>query len=468
MYKRQVRDELERATAGLVAATTPPGVAPVEAGVTSVTASGVAAPAATGATPATQESLVGRSVCFTGTSVCSIGGVRLSREDQERLALEHGMDVRQTVTSRLDYLVVSHEDSQSTKAQRGAQLGIRRIDEAELWARLGVPVEVATRALRPAAVAVAAAAPPLRAVDRPGESLLWSVQIPGSGFQKAFPGRDADVVHISDGSGVLFPHLAFRTYALADGRQTGTVKTGTPIRAIARFADGDLLAASDSRLHRLSPVTLIERGRWETRIPRYTDTMVVRDDHVAVANWIGPGVGFVDLADGKVRRRTVGDQPRLIQADDDQYVMSAATGEVWSIDPVGARITPAFTAFRAIAVVAAFGILWVLEGRPDKPKPSKRLLRFDLATGQDVGGAELAVAVEQLAAGRLGVWGVSDEQVVWIAGPDGQRAGRVWRAEPGESWIAVDPDRGVAFAVHGSKFGGGREKTDLICRGLGV
>src|SRR5262249_49776644 len=159
---------------------------------------------------------------------------------------------------------------------------------------------------------------------------------------------------------------------------------------------------------------------------------------------------FVSLADGKVRRRSVGDHPRLLQADAETYVICAATGVVWSVDVDGARVTERYTAFRAIAVAVAFGILWLLEGRPDKPKPSKRLLRFDLATGQDVGGAELAVAVEQLVAGRLGVWGLSDEQLVWIAGPDGQRAGRVWRAEPGERWVAVDADRGLAFAVHGS------------------
>jgi hypothetical protein len=463
-----VRDELTRATAELELVT--PGVTrpnPILAGPVAGTVPGRSVATQPGAD---RESLNGRSVCFTGTSVCSIGGVRMSREDQERLAREHGMDVRQSVTSRLDYLVVSHAESQSAKAQRAAQLGIRRLDEAELWERLGVAVEVSTRTPRPERVAAGspAAAPSLAVVQRPSEGVLWTIQVPGSAVQRIFPGGEADVVHVSDGDGVMFPHLAFRTFALSDGRHTGTVKTGTPIRAVVHLADGDLLAASDSRLHRLSPVTLLERGRWETRIPRYTETMAVEGGHVAVANWLGPTIGFVDLGDGKVRRRTAGDHPRLVQDGARAFALGAATGEVWAVDVADARVTEAFTAFRAIAVVAAFGILWLLEGRPDKPKASKRLLRFDLATGQDVGGAELAVAVERLVTGRLGVWGISDDHLVWIAGPDGERAGRVWRAAVGEQWLAVDPDRGIAFAAHGSTFGRGRATTDVTARGLGV
>jgi DNA polymerase-3 subunit epsilon len=87
------------------------------------------------------ESLKGLSVCFTGGSVCSIRGVRLSREDQERLAAMAGLDVRQSVSARLDILVLANPDSQSTKAQRAAQLGIRRIAEPAFWRMAGVEVD---------------------------------------------------------------------------------------------------------------------------------------------------------------------------------------------------------------------------------------------------------------------------------------------------------------------------------------
>jgi hypothetical protein len=88
-----------------------------------------------------EGSLHGQSVCFTGGSVCSIRGVRLSREDQERLARQAGLDVRQSVSTKLDILVLANPDSHSTKAQRAAQLGVRRIAEPAFWRMAGVAVD---------------------------------------------------------------------------------------------------------------------------------------------------------------------------------------------------------------------------------------------------------------------------------------------------------------------------------------
>ncbi len=91
-------------------------------------------------TPGT-DSLLGLSVCFTGGSVCSIGGVRLTRDDQERLATRAGMEVRQVVSARLDVLVLANPSSTSTKARRAAELGIRRMAEPAFWRTLGVDVD---------------------------------------------------------------------------------------------------------------------------------------------------------------------------------------------------------------------------------------------------------------------------------------------------------------------------------------
>ncbi len=90
---------------------------------------------------AMDESLKGRSVCFTGGSVCSIRGVRMSRDDQERLATAAGLDVRQSVSARLDILVLANPDSRSSKAERAAQLGVRRIAEPAFWRMAGVDVD---------------------------------------------------------------------------------------------------------------------------------------------------------------------------------------------------------------------------------------------------------------------------------------------------------------------------------------
>ncbi len=85
--------------------------------------------------------LVGKTVCFTGESVCAIGGRPLSREDQEHLADQAGMVVKSGVSKRLNFLVVADPDSQSTKARQAQTLGVRRIAERAFWRSLGLSVD---------------------------------------------------------------------------------------------------------------------------------------------------------------------------------------------------------------------------------------------------------------------------------------------------------------------------------------
>jgi len=87
------------------------------------------------------ESLVGKTVCFTGASVCTIGGARLSREDQEDLAGQAGLVVMQGVTKGLDILVMADPDSQSGKAQKADRYGTRRMAEPAFWRALGVEID---------------------------------------------------------------------------------------------------------------------------------------------------------------------------------------------------------------------------------------------------------------------------------------------------------------------------------------
>ena len=477
----EVLQELTRATAEATTismpGSPPPPLSGYEGNSTAVAAQPPAdAPAAGWLPPvrqdATEQPLTGRSVCFTGASVCSIGGVRLSREAQERLATEAGMEVRQSVSARLDVLVLAHEDSHSTKAERAARLGVRRIAEPVFWEMLGVPLDRAPPKSRSTVppippTPVATPTPPTPVVYRPPEGVLWSTPVPGSGEHSVFPGRDADVVYVGDGSGVMFPHLAFRSFALADGRPVGKIKTGTTVRAVTQFADGDLLVATDTRLLRLSSVVLLERGRWDTRIPRYTDSMGLRGEHVAVANWRGPNIGFVSLSDGKIRRRAGGEQPRLIESDGALYLVEASRGAVARVDPVEASIVPAFAATGCIAVVAMAGDLWLLEGRAGERDSSRRVRRFSI-DGADLGSIDLPAQADRIAVGRLGVWAFSDRHIVWIAGLDGVAIGRVWPAEAGERWVGVDSDRGVAFAMDASRRGDRSPTTTLMCRGLGV
>jgi DNA polymerase-3 subunit epsilon len=87
------------------------------------------------------ESLRGRSVCFTGEIVSMRGGERITREMAEQLVTEAGLEVRQSVTKKLDILVVADPDTQSGKARKAQQYGVRIIAERALWQALGVAVE---------------------------------------------------------------------------------------------------------------------------------------------------------------------------------------------------------------------------------------------------------------------------------------------------------------------------------------
>ncbi len=88
-----------------------------------------------------ESSLVGRSVCFTGASVCTLGGIPLSREAQERIAGELGMVVKSGVSRKLDVLVLADPDSQSGKAGKAEELGVRRMAEPAFWRALGVEID---------------------------------------------------------------------------------------------------------------------------------------------------------------------------------------------------------------------------------------------------------------------------------------------------------------------------------------
>jgi DNA polymerase III subunit epsilon len=87
------------------------------------------------------ESLAGKSVCFTGGSVVTIGGAKLTRENHEQLAAEAGLIVHSGVSHGLDLLVMADPDSQSGKAQKADQYGTRRIAEPAFWRAIGVQID---------------------------------------------------------------------------------------------------------------------------------------------------------------------------------------------------------------------------------------------------------------------------------------------------------------------------------------
>lgn len=84
--------------------------------------------------------MAGLTVCFTGALTTTLDGAPISRVIAKHLASKSGMLVVDNVTKKLDLLVVADPDTQSEKARKAHQLGIRIMAEQPFWRALGVDV----------------------------------------------------------------------------------------------------------------------------------------------------------------------------------------------------------------------------------------------------------------------------------------------------------------------------------------
>ncbi len=87
------------------------------------------------------EGLIGMRVCFTGELQCRQDGQLISRELAEELASKAGLVVADSVSKKLDLLVLADPHTQSGKAKKARQYGIRIMAETVFWKAIGVNVE---------------------------------------------------------------------------------------------------------------------------------------------------------------------------------------------------------------------------------------------------------------------------------------------------------------------------------------
>ena len=91
--------------------------------------------------PLRREQLTGKRVCFTGECQCRHLGQTITREMATELATNQGMIVVESVTKKLDLLVVADPLTQSGKGKKARKYGIRIMHEAVFWKVLGVEFE---------------------------------------------------------------------------------------------------------------------------------------------------------------------------------------------------------------------------------------------------------------------------------------------------------------------------------------
>jgi DNA polymerase-3 subunit epsilon len=87
---------------------------------------------------APDSSLSDVHVCFTGELQCQMAGMPISREMAEELATKAGLVVVDSVTKKCDLLVLADPHSQSGKARKARQYGIRIMHEPVFWNAIGV------------------------------------------------------------------------------------------------------------------------------------------------------------------------------------------------------------------------------------------------------------------------------------------------------------------------------------------
>jgi DNA polymerase-3 subunit epsilon len=88
--------------------------------------------------PKIEANLLGKHVCFTGELRCQHAGQTISRELAEELATKAGLVVVDSVTKKCDLLVLADPHSQSGKAKKARQYGIRIMHEPVFWKAIGV------------------------------------------------------------------------------------------------------------------------------------------------------------------------------------------------------------------------------------------------------------------------------------------------------------------------------------------
>ena len=83
----------------------------------------------------------GKLICFTGQLLSKIKGELITRELAHAMVMERGLIVKSGVVKNLDYLVVADPSTQSTKAKKARDYGVRIIADTDFWSEIGVTVE---------------------------------------------------------------------------------------------------------------------------------------------------------------------------------------------------------------------------------------------------------------------------------------------------------------------------------------
>ncbi|WP_369944279.1 YncE family protein [Xanthomonas medicagonis] len=164
-------------------------------------------------------------------------------------------------------------------------------------------------------------------------TVLWRTTVPGTAAQRLWVDDRTGRVLVSDGWGVGFGALRLRALDMATGAEVAAVALGNQARAVARDGEDGVLVATDTRLFRLDADTLEVLQKWTTRIPRYSDQLLLAGGHVHAINASAAHLSAMRLPEGSVRRRVLEEDLQIHPTLDGNILAVAATGSVWLAQP---------------------------------------------------------------------------------------------------------------------------------------
>ncbi len=287
---------------------------------------------------------------------------------------------------------------------------------------------------------------------------IWQTSVPGFTAHGGQIHASSDSLLVADGWGAANARL--RRFDLRTGEERASSRTGTAIRCMAFLpGDDELIGASDTKLFKLGIRELDERRRWDRRIPRYSNSIAVRDVHGVVANWKDPRVSIVDLDSGKVRYRN---GPSVMLVLDGSLmpllVGGSREGGLYSIDPKSATVrlvgpTPpsidAVVAPDRSSLWSTVGVRGTSSDSSVSPGPPTRILRrMSLSDGAANTEFTIPIAVKQLRFGRSDLWLAGADAIVALPLPVGSAPARTWRPPSRRDVRWFEPDMGIAIVVN--------------------
>lgn len=285
----------------------------------------------------------------------------------------------------------------------------------------------------------------------------------GSGGHNPFFDATGTALYVSDGWGRgPVPALRFRRFDPLTGAEAAKWPCGSAVRCTAPLDGGDLLVATDQRLARLNPLTLVEQARWNRSV-KHATTLAVSGSVAVAANWLMPTITLVDLTTGTVHRKRHGEMTGVLaRPGGDPLLVGGPGGGICAIEPRTGAIRRLRAAPPAITMAASsdglgvwlvVGIRVVVTKRPDgaSVRPGEATTRLEwhpLGQG-DTRVVEVPLPVRTIVVSGDALWltpgPVDGEPQYVVIGSVSGGAWHVWEAPERQFVDAVEPATGLVL-----------------------